>query len=213
MWAGGQLTWSQGNRLRVGDTVTESTKVLSADAKVTKAGEQMIVVRVEKEFSNETGVALTDERNWVFRPAVEEGLTLAVKERAEEVPFRELGEGETAREYTQSHVDLFRFSAVTFNAHKIHYNREWCRGVEGHRECVVHGPLNLILMVDLWRGVYGGKGEEVVPKRVSYRATNPVYAGDRYRVVVGKENEQKVAEVGVEDCFGNVNMKGLIERW
>lgn len=59
------------------------------------------------------------------------------------------------RDITHTPASLFRFSALTFNAHRIHYDPDWCRTVEGHRDCVVHGPLNLIPVVDLWRDVMG----------------------------------------------------------
>ena len=62
MWAGGELEWIVGNRLEVGQTVTETTKLISAAGKKTKAGEEMVVVGVEKRFENEYGVALVDKR-------------------------------------------------------------------------------------------------------------------------------------------------------
>lgn len=68
MWAGGEVCWPRDNNgsvnpLRVGEKVTETTRVLSAEAKtVRKTGEEMIVVGVEKEFSNEAGVAVIDRR-------------------------------------------------------------------------------------------------------------------------------------------------------
>lgn len=64
MWAGGELEWVGGekNRLKVGQEVTETTRLTSADGKKTKAGEEMVVVGVEKQYENEHGVALIDRR-------------------------------------------------------------------------------------------------------------------------------------------------------
>jgi hydroxyacyl-ACP dehydratase HTD2-like protein with hotdog domain len=64
MWAGGELEWLGGEneRLKVGQRVTETTKLVSAVGKMTKAGEEMVVVGVEKSFRNEHGVALIDRR-------------------------------------------------------------------------------------------------------------------------------------------------------
>lgn len=64
MWAGGELEWVGGerNRLKVGQEVTETTRLTSAEGKKTKAGEEMVVVGVEKTFENEHGVALIDRR-------------------------------------------------------------------------------------------------------------------------------------------------------
>lgn len=75
---------------------------------------------------------------------------------------------------------LFRFSALTFNAHMIHYNESWTRNVEGHPAVVVHGPLNLIGMLDYWRDVHAADGKQ--PSEITYRALSPLYAGDEYDV-------------------------------
>lgn len=91
----------------------------------------------------------------------------------------DFGVGVPQRRFCWSPVALFRFSALTFNAHMIHYNESWTRNIEGHPAVVVHGPLNLIGMMDYWRDVYG-KGKEV--GEISYRALSPLYAGDRYAV-------------------------------
>lgn len=118
-----------------------------------------------------------------------------------------LPEGKYIRDFIQTPVTLFRFSALTFNAHKIHYNREWCREVEGHRDLVVHGPLNLINMVNFWRDVRGG---DVFPKKITYRATSPLYAGEKYRVVMDEEVD-KVTDVKIVDSYGNTSMVGQIQ--
>jgi hypothetical protein len=131
--------------------------------------------------------------------------------------------------------------------------------VEGHRDLVVHGPLNLVEMVDFWRDVVwaeleegregaegiegtgaeevgngkdknGGKGkrereaskgdevegvrgkEELVPKRVTYRATHPLYVGEAYRICLGRmEDEAGKWDVRVLDGRGNLCMVGEIE--
>lgn len=67
MWAGGELVWDKKNRLCVGQEVTETTRLFSADAKVTRVGEEMMVVGVQKTFRNQNGLALVDKRDWVFR--------------------------------------------------------------------------------------------------------------------------------------------------
>lgn len=86
--------------------------------------------------------------------------------------------------HSWSPLALFRFSALTFNAHMIHYNETWAREVEGHPGVVVHGPLNLICMMDYWRDVHGQKtGKE--PREISYRALSPVYSGDEYGIRTG----------------------------
>lgn len=79
--------------------------------------------------------------------------------------------------------------------------------MEGHRDLVVHGPLNLINMVNFWRDIRGGDG---MPKKITYRATSPLYAGERYRVVMDEE-KGKVTDLRIIDSYGKVGMVGQIE--
>lgn len=123
-----------------------------------------------------------------------------------EVPFPD---APYSRDFLQTPVTLFRFSALTFNGHKIHYNKEWCRAVEGHRDLVVHGPLNLINMVNLWRDVRGGS---VTPKKVTYRATSPLYAGEKYRILLDEEKNH-MSGIRIVDSYGQVAMLGQIESF
>lgn len=116
--------------------------------------------------------------------------------------------GKTLRSFVQTPVSLFRFSALTFNAHKIHYNKDWCQKVEGHRDLVVHGPLNLINMVDFWRDITGLE----YPKKVTYRATNPLYCGEKYTIIADAEVEN-ATKMTILDSYGVVSMTGQIERF
>ncbi|KAJ5577393.1 uncharacterized protein N7459_006357 [Penicillium hispanicum] len=203
MWAGGEVLWPRDgkgrpNSLRVGQEVRETTRILSAEPKVVKrTGEDMIVVGVEKEFSNEHGVSIVDRRNWVFRKALpppsrsSDTASSSTAHTAPPKPSAISTEGSThSRCLVQTPVTLFRFSALTFNPHKIHYSTPWARDVEGHKDIVVHGPLNLISILDLWRDIKGPGADDptaLIPERISYRATSPLYAGDEYRIDLYEE--------------------------
>ncbi|KAJ6122747.1 hypothetical protein N7512_005212 [Penicillium capsulatum] len=205
MWAGGEVLWPRApdgkpNPLRVGQQVSETTRVLSAAPKVVKkTGEDMIVVGVEKEFANEHGVSIVDRRNWVFRkaitastaPAAQDSASLSTAHTTSAKSSNITTQGNRhTKALIQTPVTLFRFSALTFNPHKIHYSLPWARDVEGHKDIVVHGPLNLISILDMWRDIYGKDTEEptsVIPRRISYRATSPLYAGDEYQIVLQED--------------------------
>ncbi|KAF2196649.1 hypothetical protein GQ43DRAFT_435831 [Delitschia confertaspora ATCC 74209] len=209
MWAGGELKWSKNPEqlLRVGQEVEEVTTIVSAEPKKLKTGVEMILVGVEKQFNAPAGLALTDRRSWVFQKAITEPQSPPPKPRDKPFP-----EGELRREFVQSEETLFRFSALTFNGHKIHYSRKWCRDVEGHRDCVVHGPLNLINMLDFWRDNRGGDSE-IVPMSIAYRALSPLYTGEKYCMLLSKNldaNNNSVWEEEVWDRFGKLAMKGTI---
>ncbi|OAX81198.1 hypothetical protein ACJ72_04467, partial [Emergomyces africanus] len=236
MWAGGEVRWPRGpdgrvNLLRVGQEVRETTRMLSAEAKVVrKTGEEMVVVGVEKVFENEEGVAVVDRRNWVFREALKHDPsaasltfdnappTISTTLKATTHPTfstsRENNIVTHTRALRQSAVTLFRFSALTFNGHKIHYSLPWAQNVEGHPGLVVHGPLNLISILDLWRdvretqkeqqgsngGVNGVDEEVMMPESIVYRATSPLYAEEDYKIVL----EEEAGGVG----GGKVNIYG-----
>ena len=185
MWAGGSIIWEKGNSLRIGDVAVETTKLVSAVPKITKAGEEMIVVSVEKTFENVKGLALVDKRDWIFRtkllgppPSHHYQETIAKDDALLPLPKFQ----QKSRDFMQTAASLFRFSALTFNAHMIHYSRPWCREVEGHRDIVVHGPLNLINMLDFWRDVQAD--DFTIPKSISYRAIAPFYAEQKYRALL-----------------------------
>lgn len=122
-------------------------------------------------------------------------------------------EGNThTKTFVQSPVTLFRFSALTFNPHKIHYSLPWARDIEGHRDIVVHGPLNLISILDLWRDTQGntvGDPTAVIPRSISYRATSPLYAGDEYNIVLQEQGD--MAKVQIQGPGGVVAMKAEIQ--
>ena len=189
MWAGGTMQWQGGLELRVGDEVTEETRLLSATAKKGKGGE-MVLVEVEKRFSTARGVGLTDRRSWIFRPDIAHGLGntgagLNMNANGREslhkpTLIEDDGGNPLTRRFRWSPVGLFRFSALTFNGHKIHYDDGWAQNVEGHPGLVVHGPLNLINMIDYWRDTHAAEG--ALPSEINYRAVAPIYAGEEYEI-------------------------------
>lgn len=214
MWAGGELTWNQDDHalLRVGQEVCETTKLISAEPKKLKSGGEMLVVGVEKTYENERGVALVDKRSWVFQREITPENPIKAPPKPEE---KALPTGECQRDFCQTDTTLFRFSALTFNGHKIHYLPEWCREIEGHRNAVVHGPLNLINMLDLWRDSARNGDASAVPRGITYRAMSPLYVGEPYRILLEKQasrengNQQWNAEIW--DSFGKQSMKGTID--
>ncbi|KAJ4984245.1 hypothetical protein SVAN01_10286 [Stagonosporopsis vannaccii] len=213
MWAGGELTWTQDTNalLRVGQEVRETTKLLSAEPKKLKNGGEMLVVGVEKTFENDRGIALVDKRSWVFQMEIPSDNPLTPPARPSEEKFPA---GQYTRDFCQSDVTLFRFSALTFNGHKIHFSPEWCRKVEGHRTCVVHGPLNLINILDFWRDTAKGGVAEAVPKSIAYRAMSPLYMGEPYRILLGQgepSNSDGEWNADIRDSYGKQSMKGTIK--
>ena len=236
MWAGGRIEWHKYHPLRVGTCLaTETSRLVSAVVKRNRAGEEMIVVGVEKEYRNgpdEGEVSLVDRRDWVFREKLQEGAaeaSLARQEEGQDGRLRGKEEIEAmlpskvdsndspilrTRDFVQTPTSLFRFSALTFNAHMIHYSRDWARQMEGQRDIVVHGPLNLINMLDLWRdSQQGDRGNGyAIPASINYRATAPFYVGETYRGILQAEGGKTAVRLwGIDGKGGSrVGMMGDI---
>ncbi|KAL6884750.1 hypothetical protein GGI43DRAFT_419303 [Trichoderma evansii] len=164
MWAGGRIKWTKDRPLRVGEEVEERTRLLSAVPKTSRDGSDMILVSVEKEFWGNKGLAPVDQRSWIFRVELQEPAddkkisTRVAKAQSSCVDLPRQNSAFPERQMSWSLVALFRFSALTFNAHRIHYDGAWSQGVENHPGLVVHGPLNLINMLDYWRDTHTGEG-------------------------------------------------------
>lgn len=145
MWAGGRLQWHQ--PLRVGDAVKRVSTIQSIQHKTGRTGELLFVV-VAHEVFNQHGLCLREEHDIVYRPAAREddpviAATPAIASDTS-LPLWQ-------RDWSPDAVMLFRYSALTFNGHRIHYDRDYCRDVEGYPGLVVHGPLMATLLLDVVR--------------------------------------------------------------
>ncbi|MCJ1434062.1 hypothetical protein MMC27_003428 [Xylographa pallens] len=112
---------------------------------------------------------------------------------------------------------LFRFSALTFNAHRIHLDKQYCQETEGHRNLLVHGPLSLILMVELLRRHLADLGTTVIAGRtcvrsrriteIEYRNLAPLYAEESMKVC-GKDKGEGEWDLWIEGPDGGYAVKG-----
>ena len=141
MWAGGRFEFLA--PLRIGDAVRRSSRIADISTKRGKTG-PLVFVRVRHEIGSGDGVALTEEHDIVYREAPRAGAPVGAPPQA---PAAE----QFARTVTPDPVLLFRYSALTFNGHRIHYDHSYATEVEGYPGLVVHGPLIATLLVDLLR--------------------------------------------------------------
>ena len=163
MWAGGRLSWEPGNPLRVGDAARKVSRIESVTHKTGRSGE-MIFVLVRHEVHNERGLCLTEEHDIVYRAAAQPGEKAAAPTPAETgAAWR--------REIVPDDVLLFRYSALTFNGHRIHYDRQYVTEVEGYPGLIVHGPLIATLLTDLVRR----HESHAVMRRFAFRALRPTF--------------------------------------
>jgi 3-methylfumaryl-CoA hydratase len=176
MWAGSRLEWTR--PLHIGDMVTRVSRIGSITSKRGASGELVFVV-VRHELSNAGGLALVEEHDIVYRD-----LPAAGSGAGEPGPAAPQG-AQWSRRIAPDDVLLFRYSALTFNSHRIHYDRRYVTGVEGYPGLVVHGPLLATLLVDLPRR--HGLGETL--RRFEFRARRPLFDVAPFSVC-GKPGEE-----------------------
>jgi 3-methylfumaryl-CoA hydratase len=138
MWAGGRLTFAAD--IPVGASIARRSTIADVTAKSGLTG-NMVFVTVHHETLTKTGVAIREEQDIVFRAAPKPGTPNAPSKGTPEP-------AEYSRRVTPDPTQLFRFSALTFNAHRIHYDRDYCRDVEGYPGLVVQGPFTAMLLMD-----------------------------------------------------------------
>ncbi len=137
--------------VRIGETVRRETELADISVKTGGTGTLVFATVTSRVFGPE-GLALEDERRTVFREEVKTGERNQAPRREPapvDLPWR--------RRITPDPVLLFRFSALTFNSHRIHYDRAWAMEVEGYPGLVVHGPLTATLLIDFARDQNPGR--------------------------------------------------------
>ncbi|MGJ7524694.1 FAS1-like dehydratase domain-containing protein [Variovorax sp. GB1P17] len=198
MWAGGRLNWEPGNPLQVGDKIERTSTIVSVTHKAGRSGE-LVFVLVRHEVRNERGLALTEEHDIVYRAAAEPG------EKAPP-PTPAPKDATFSRDIVPDDVLLFRYSALTFNGHRIHYDRRYVTQVEGYPGLIVHGPLIATLLVDLLRRNVPG----AQLARFEFRAVRPTFDIAPFRVH-GKpaegSNDGKTFSLWGEDADGWLTMQ------
>jgi 3-methylfumaryl-CoA hydratase len=137
--------------VRIGDAVRRETEL--ADISVKSGGTGTLVfATVASRIFGPDGLLIEEERRTVFRGEVKAG-------ERNQAPRRESAPADVPwqRRVTPDPVLLFRFSALTFNSHRIHYDRAWAMETEGYPGLVVHGPLTTTLLIDFARDCNPGR--------------------------------------------------------
>ncbi|KIT18011.1 FAS1-like dehydratase domain-containing protein [Jannaschia aquimarina] len=164
MWAGGALEWHRD--LVFGEPAERRSRLVAHDRKHGRTG-PFDLVRLEHEVHQRGDLCVVERQDLVYRPNVGD------KPEDSGKPAPPAPEGDVVGTVPTDPVTLFRFSALTLNSHRIHYDAAYARDVEGHRGIVVHGPL-------LAEALIHAAG---APHRFSYRATSPLFAAETGEVM------------------------------
>ena len=165
MWGAGTVTWS--HDLRVGEPATRTT-VLASTKTTSGASGALLIVGLEHRYTQGDREAIVEQQSLVYRA---QGDPVAMPhDSAEPVPT----DGVVQCEHRPDPALLFRFSAITFNAHRIHYDAPYAREVEGYPGLVVHGPLTSLRLA---QHVEQSTGARLA--QWQFKATAPMFAGCR----------------------------------
>jgi 3-methylfumaryl-CoA hydratase len=194
MWAGGRLQWHH-QPLQVGDAVTRTSSIASVTHKSGRSGD-LVFVLVKHEVRNARGLALTEEHDIVYRANPQPG---------DPVPAPQPAPAGAAwtREVVPDDVLLFRYSALTFNGHRIHYDRKYVTGVEGYPGLIVHGPLIATLLADLLRR--NMPGARLL--KFEFRAVRPVFDLWPFKLHGLPSADGKTVSLWTEDHEGWLTMQ------
>jgi 3-methylfumaryl-CoA hydratase len=181
MFAGGRLTIT--GPLRLGVPAERTSSLSDVAVKHGRSGE-MAFVTVRGEYRQDGELRFVEEQDYVYRSG-ENSAKSPDAPRPAELPA---SDAPWQLAFTGDPVRLFRFSALTANAHRIHYDDPYARKVERYPGLVVHGPILVLLMTELAR--------QQAPEReiagVDYRLRRPVFAGDPVLVAGGPDGGMTV---------------------
>ena len=188
MWAGSRIDFHR--TLQVGEQISRTSRIAAVSSKQGRSG-SLVFVRVAHEIRSGEALAITEEQDIVYRDAPQSSAAPA--------PTPAPGEPLWRREIVPDPVLLFRYSALTFNAHRIHYDRHYATQVEHYPGLVVHGPLIATLLLDL---VHRSRPAARV-RRFSFRAVSPLFDLARF-FVCGKPDasEPGVLHLWAQDEAG-----------
>jgi 3-methylfumaryl-CoA hydratase len=193
MWAGGELQFI--DPLRVGDETTRTSRISDVTLKTGSTG-TLCFVSVEHVVTTSRGPAIRERQDIVYRD-VSKTQAAAPAKAAPPPP---------AAKHRETHVSdpvlLFRYSALTFNGHRIHYDRDYVTKVEGYPGLIFHGPLQAALIVELAAKLHGGQP----PKTFSYRGVQPLFEGGEFSV--NANDAAGGLELWTANAEGQPTMKG-----
>ncbi len=189
MWAGGTIRTL--GPMRVGATIRRTSRVASIEMKEGRSG-PLCFVAVDHTYSDDGAGVVVERHDIVYRGGGQAGA--GPQQQPSNLP-----ETEAAVTVATTPTLLFRYSALTFNGHRIHYDLPYARDAEGYAGLVVHGPLQATWMLHLAQGRMGR-----VPEHFKFRGVRPLICGDVARIEAMME--AGVLRLRVRDGQGETTM-------
>jgi 3-methylfumaryl-CoA hydratase len=190
MWAGSQFEFNR--PLHVGDGITRVSTIADVTEKSGRTGLLVFVkVRHEIRANDDASPAIVEFHDIVYREAPK-------PDEATPPPKAAPSQGSWLRHWVPDDVLLFRYSALTFNGHRIHYDRKYVTEVEGYPGLIVHGPLIATLLLDLLRT----ERPDAVVRRYEFRAVRPLFDINAFDVCGEPSEDGKSVRLWAKDHEG-----------
>ena len=197
MWAASQIRFMA--PLRLGEMAVKRSEIASITEKSGKSGRLVFVTLRHTVLNAADAVAIDEEQNIVYTEAPKPGAMPPLRPAPAEAAWR--------RDLTPDPVLLFRYSALTFNPHRIHYDQPYCTGEEGYPGLVVHGPLIATLMVDLCRR----SRPDAEIKEFSFRALSPLFVDHAMTLGGAPADDGSSAAVWAANDEGGLASQGEVK--
>ena len=175
MWAGGSLDFQK--PVIVGKTITKKSTIEKISEKNGSTG-ALCIVTILHELIDENELCISERQNLVFR---EDPKPDAPKASPPAPPQG----AEVSHDITPDPVTMFRYSALTFNGHRIHYDVDYARDIEGYEGLVFHAPLTATLLLGLAKEI---KGKAI--SNFNYRATSPLFGHETFSIHAKKDGDK-----------------------
>lgn len=190
MWAGGRVSFIA--PLIIGATVRKTSSILNVNHKAGQSGDLVFVTVLHELQSPQGELFIREEQDLVYKDSTPPA-------RPPSAPAVETHSRFTTT-YTPNSTMLFRYSALTFNGHRIHYDVDYCRETEGYQNLVIHGPLNATMLAGYAEKISGRRLREF-----SYRGLSPALLGNSITIHADVENDGVTLSATLDD--GTICMK------
>lgn len=197
MWAGSDFEFH--SPLHIGDALVRTSTIVDVTEKSGRTGRLVFVkVRHEVRREAETAIALKEHHNIVYRDLPGPGDVAPA-------PLAAPSSAAWSRKVVADDVLLFRYSALTFNGHRIHYDRQYVTQTEGYPGLIVHGPLIATLLLDLLRRQL----PSVIVKKFEFKAVRPTFDIHPFSVHGQPSSDGKTVRLWGRDHEGWLTMDAL----
>ena len=193
MWAGSRIEF--GAPLLLGDDARKVSRIMNVEEKAGRSG-RLCFVNVEHRYYGAAGLAIREQQDIVYRDPPS-GEPAPPPPAPTDAPWQ--------RGWSFDAPRLFRYSALTFNSHRIHYDRRYAMSAEGYPGLVVHGPLLATSMLELVREC----AMQRPVKTFEFRAIAPVF--DEQAIAACGRPHGDGADVWIADERGGLRMRGRVE--